>query len=101
MEEKLTSEPSTIVIPAALDLESVVGSDEGCGVLIQPDTYGKRVIGQCCAQAPQAVALREMLIDDEAVGEAETGRELHASADRRGALVTGCNHVLAQNAGAR
>src|SRR5882757_8681321 len=44
-----------------------------------------------------------MLIDDEAVGQAQAWREPHAARDDRGALVAEGNHVLAQyaRAGAR
>jgi hypothetical protein len=49
---------------------------------------------------PEAVALAEMLVDDEAVGQAEPGRQAHAAGARRAAFVAEGDHVLAEERGA-
>src|SRR6266436_47710 len=86
---------------APLDLDGVVGPDEGRRVLIEPDTDRERVVSERGEQAAQAVTLAEMLIDDEAVGEAQARREPHAAGDHGGALIARGDHVLGEDAGAR
>ena len=85
---------------AALDLERVVGRDEGGGVLVQADADGERVVGQRRGQAAEAVALAEMLVDHEAVGQAQPRCQAHAAGARRGALAAEGDHVLAEETGA-
>ena len=53
------------------------GLDEGRRVLVETDADGERVVGERGEQPAQAVALPEMLVDDEPVGEPETRRETH------------------------
>src|SRR5690606_31022543 len=85
---------------AALHLQHVVGPDEGGGVLVQADADRERVEGQRRDQAAEAVALAEVLVDDEAIGQAEPGRQPHAARARRRALLAERDHVLAEDAGA-
>ena len=47
------------------------GADERRRVLVQADADRERVVGQRREQAAQPVALAEVLVDDDAVGEAE------------------------------
>src|SRR6056297_2933788 len=49
---------------AADDLEVVAGTDERGRVLVQADADGEWVVGQGGQQAPEAVALAEVLVDD-------------------------------------
>src|SRR6266481_2163201 len=86
---------------AALDLDRLVRSDEGGRVFIETDADGKRIVRQRRDQTPQAIALPEVLIDDEAIRETEARREAHAARDDGGALVAERDHVLAQEAGPR
>ncbi len=66
---------------AALDLDGLVGADESRRVLVEADADRERVVGQRREQAAEPVALAEVLVDDEAVGEAEARREAHAARD--------------------
>src|SRR5258708_20668617 len=88
---------------AALDLDGFIRSDEGGRILIEPNADRKRIVGQRGDEPSQAVSLAKMLIDDEAVGQAQAWSEPHAARDDRGTLVAEGNHVLAQyaRAGAR
>ncbi len=86
---------------AALDLDGLVGADESRRVLVEADADRERVVRQRREQAAEPVALAEVLVDDEAVGEAEARREAHAARDHRRTLVAERDHVLAQDAGAR
>ena len=45
--------------------------DEGGGVLVEADADGERVVGERGEEAAEAVALAEVLVDDDAVREAE------------------------------
>ena len=86
---------------AALDLESVVGSDEGCGVLVEADSHGKGVVDRrSCTAGARRSRWREMLVYDDTVGEAQTGGEAYAPATAGRALLAGCDHVLGEHAGA-
>ena len=72
IEEKLTSaRVDHGDAAAALDFEGVVGADEGGGVLIETDADGERVVGQGSEQPAETIALAEVLVDDEAVGQAQ------------------------------
>ena len=55
---------------AALHFDAVVGRDEGRGVLVKADADREWVVGERGQQAAEAIALAEMLVDDEAVGRA-------------------------------
>ena len=55
--------------------------------------YARAVISR-----PEAITLTEVLIDDEAIGQAQAGRQPYAARDDRGALIAECDHVLAQDA---
>src|SRR5258708_37627376 len=81
---------------AALDLDGLVRPDEGGGVLVEADADGKRVVGQRRDQTAEAITLPEVLIDDEAVREAEARREAYAARNDGRTLVAERNHVLAQ-----
>ena len=85
---------------AALDLDGLVRADERGRVFIETDADGKRVVGQGGDQTAQPVALAEMLVDDEAIGESQARRQPHAARDHRGAFIAERDHVLAQDAGA-
>src|SRR5580658_6911415 len=85
---------------AAFDLDHLVGADEGGGVFVESDADRERVVGQRRQQPSQPVALAEVLVDDEAVGESESRRELHAAGDHGRAFIAGRDHVLAEDAGA-
>src|SRR5579871_5595182 len=85
---------------AALHLDGLIGAHECRGVLIQAEANGKGVVRERGEEPAEAVALAEMLVDDEAVGEAEPRSKAHAAGDHRGALVTCGNHVLREDAGA-
>ncbi len=54
---------------AAFDFNGFVGPDECRGVLVEADADGERVVGERGDEPAQAVALAEMLVDDEAVGQ--------------------------------
>ena len=85
---------------AAFHFQGVVRADEGGGVLVQADADRERVVGQRRDQAAEAVALAEMLVDDEAVGQAQARGQAHAAGLRRGAFLAERDHVLAEDAGA-
>src|SRR5215469_15754615 len=84
----------------ALDLHHLVRPDEGCRVLVEPDPDGEGVVGKRGEQPPEAIALTEMLIDDETVGQPQARREPHAAGYDGRALIAAGDHVLAENAGA-
>src|SRR5262245_25261803 len=84
----------------ALDLECLVGPDEGGRVLVEPEAHRERVVGERGDEAAEAVALAEMLVDDEAVGEPEARREADAARDRGRAVVAEGDHVLGEDRGA-
>ncbi len=54
--------------PAPLDLDGLVAPDEHGGILVESDADRERVVGERGEEPPEAVALAEVLIDDEAVG---------------------------------
>ena len=85
--------------PAAHDLERLVRPDERGGVLVEAEADRERVVGERGEQAAEPVALAEVLVDDEAVGEPEPGRE-RTLPDRRRALVAERDHVLGEDRGA-
>src|SRR5580658_5093455 len=58
--------------PAAFDFDRLVRTDERRGVLVETDADRERVVGQRGEQSADAVALPEMLVDDEAIGEPQT-----------------------------
>jgi hypothetical protein len=66
----------------------------------RPMPMAKGLKASAVVRRPEAVALAEVLVDDEAVGQPEPGREADAAAARRAALVAECDHVLAQDRGA-
>ena len=100
IDECASSEASTIVIAPVPTTSSVVGADERGGVLVEADADRERVVGERGEQAAEAVALAEVLVDDEAVGEAEPGRQRDAAGARGAALLAERDHVLAQDGGA-
>ena len=55
--------------PAAHHLERLVRADERRRVLVQADADGERIVGQRGEQPAQPVALAEVLVDDDPVGE--------------------------------
>src|SRR5580658_2245148 len=85
---------------AAFDLHRLVRADDGRGVFVEPDADCERVVGERGQEAPQAVALAEMLIDDEAIREPQAGGQPDAPGDHRRALIARGDHVLGKNAGA-
>jgi hypothetical protein len=85
-DEKLTRDASTTVMPPLPSTSSV--------------SSGPMVVGERRDQPAEPVALAEMLVDDEAVGQAEAGCEPHAARDRRRAVVAEGDHVFRQDAGA-
>src|SRR3546814_14377352 len=60
----------------ALDFQHIVRADERGGVLVQADADRERVERQRRDQAAEAVALAEVLVDDEAVGQARSEERL-------------------------
>ena len=74
--------------------------DEGGGVLVEADADGERVVGERREQATEAVALPEVLVDDDAVREAEAGHERDGAGVRGVALRAEGDHVLAEDRGA-
>src|SRR6202008_742841 len=84
----------------ALDLERLVRADERAGVLVESDADRERVVGERGDEPPEAVALAEMLVDDEPVREAEARREPDAARDRGRAVVAEGDHVLREDRGA-
>ena len=56
---------------AAHHLERLVRPDERGRVLVQPDADGKRIVGQGGQQPAEPVALAEVLVDDDPVGQAQ------------------------------
>src|SRR6056297_1849196 len=79
---------------AADHFQIVARTDESSGVLVEPDTNRERVVGQRSQKAPEAVSLAKMLVDDKAVGQAETGRERDFVGRWRRALAPSGDHVL-------
>src|SRR5271167_768835 len=80
---------------AALDFEGFVRADERGGIFIEADADGKRVVGERGDQTAQAVALPEVLVNDESIRESQAGCKTYAARDHRGTLVAKCDHVLA------
>ena len=72
IDENETSLASTIVTPPLPSTSTrLVGADERRRVLVEADADRERVVRQRREQAAEPVALAEVLVDDEAVGEAE------------------------------
>lgn len=82
------------------DGQRLVGSDEPRGVLVEAEADRVGVVGDRRQQAPDAVALPEVLVDDDAVREPESGGERHAVGVRRAAFLAERDHVLAEERGA-
>ena len=57
-------------------LKRVVGVNDGAGVLVHADTEQRRGLGDQGEQPADPPALLEVLVDDHALQDAETGREL-------------------------
>src|SRR3546814_1760931 len=53
-----------------------------------------------CSSDLEAVALAEVLVDDEAVGQAQARRQAHAARARGRAFLAERDHVVAEDAGA-
>ena len=79
---------------AADDFELVVRAYEGGRIFVEADTDRKRVVRERREQATEAVALPEMLIDDELVGQAQPRRHRHHIRVRRTALDAARDHVF-------
>ena len=78
-----------------------VRPDKTGRILIDTESAGKRIERQGRQQPAHALALVEMLIDDDAVGEAQSRRQFDpAFPGGRAAAATG-NHVLRHDGGAR
>ena len=60
-----------MIAPVPTTWSCVVGVDERGGVLVEAEADGERVVGERGEQAAEPVALAEVLIDDDAVGEPE------------------------------
>jgi len=84
---------------APLHFDRLIRSDERPRVLIEADADREGVVGQRREQAPEPVALAEMLVDDETVGEPEPRRQAHAAGNDRGTVIPEGDHVFAQDAG--
>ena len=82
-----------------LDVHDVVRLDEGRRVLVEADADRERVIGERGQQPAQTVTLPEMLVDDEPIGDPETGREPHRAGHGGASLVAERDHMLAQEGG--
>src|SRR5262249_42566859 len=54
-----------------LDLDELIRADEGCGILIESHPHREWVVGERGQQPPEAIALTEVLVDDETVGETQ------------------------------
>src|SRR6185503_19023324 len=83
----------------ALDLERLVRPDEGGRVLVEPEADRERVVGERGDEAAEAVALAEVLVDDESIREAEARREPYAPGNRGRAVVAKGDHVLREDRG--
>ena len=75
-------------------LEAVARRDERSRVLVETDADGERIVGQRRQQAAEAVALAEVLVDDELVGQPETRRHGHHVRTWCTALFAAGNHVF-------
>ena len=84
---------------AAFDLDHVVGTDESRRILVQAHADGERVVRQRCEQAANAVALAEMLVDDDAIRQPQARRQPHAASDWRSTVLAEGDHVLADETG--
>ena len=84
---------------AALDLDVLIGSDEGGRVFIESNADGEGVVCQGGNQPSHPVSLAEMLVDDETVGQPQTRRQPHTAGNDRGAFIAKGDHMLAQDAG--
>ncbi len=89
---------TTVTAPRTFDFERVVGADERRGVLVEADADRERVVGERGHEAAEAVALAEMLVDDEAVGQAEARREADDAGARTRTFLARRDHVLGQDA---
>src|SRR6185312_4268529 len=83
----------------ALHFNHILGADESGRVLVETDADRERVVGDRGEQTAEAIALAEMLIDDEPVGQAQAWSQTHTARDGRGSLVPVSDHVLAEDAG--
>ena len=81
---------------ASNDLDPIVRVDEGGGIFIQADAGREGIVGQRGQQPADPVALAEVLVDDDPIGEAEARRQSHHIATRGWPFVTKSNHMLAE-----
>ena len=84
---------------AAEHLHHVAG-EEGGGVLVDADAEQSRAARHQGQEAADAVALAEVLVDDDARNETEPGRHLRHAHARRGAAGAEGDHVRGEDRGA-
>ena len=78
----------------SLSVEAITRLDECGGILVQTQPDGERVVGERREQSAEPVALPEVLVDDELVGQAEARCHRDHVGARGAALDAACNHVL-------
>ena len=82
------------------DLQHAIRPDHAGRVLVDADAEQGRVLGDDRQQPAKAIALLEVLVDDDAGQDAQAGRHLdHALLGRRAARAE-CDHVRAHRGGA-
>ena len=75
----LRTRPRTVTAAAAFHLDGLVRADKRGGVFVQADADGERVVGEGGDQPSQAIALTEVLVDDESISESQTRRQPYAA----------------------
>ena len=81
--------------PAADDFHDVVGPDDARRVLVDAEAQERRVLGDQRQQAPEAVPLLEVLVDDDPRQHPEAGRDLGHPVLRRRPRCPERDHVAA------
>src|SRR6185436_4361597 len=77
-------------------LDHVVRSDERRGVLVEPQPDREGIVGEGGQQTAQPVALPEVLVNDDTIGETEAWRERDNAGPRERPLIAEGDHVLRQ-----
>ena len=101
MDEWESSEASMMVkAPAPTTVELALFVDERGRVLVQADAHGEGVVGQRGQEPAEAIALAEVLVDHDAVGQTEARDQRDGAGVGRVTLGAVGDHVLAEDGGA-
>src|SRR4029453_13943806 len=83
--------------PAPDHFDHVVRTYEGRRILVEPQPNRERIVGQRSQETSQPVALPEVLVNDDTIGEAEAWGERDDAGPRGGSLLAEGDHVLRQD----